>query len=228
MALLKEMIVSAKEVGVDICKIQVYESMRTLKSDKWKYLEYSDAQLDDLFAFAADVGMPLFASVFTQEDFDRMRAYRMPAYKIASRTVTDRALCRSILETGAPVICSLGGWNEDGFPFAKDEYPHLFYLRCVSEYPTPPEKADYAFGDFENAGFDGVSDHSVGPAVVIAAIAHGARIVERHMSMTRYRYEETEKAHLCSSDPDEFRLIRSLGDRISLARKLSGVALPQR
>jgi pseudaminic acid synthase len=222
--LLREMMLQAREAGVDLCKIQVYDSVRTLKSDKWQYLEYQDKDLEDLFSFAAALGMSLFASVFSTEDFERMLPYRMPVYKIASRTVQDEALCRRMLATGAPVICSLGSWKQPGLPFARESHPNLFYLSCVSEYPTPLAKTAYAFGNFSTSGIDGVSDHSVGPAVAIAAIAHGARIVERHMSMTKYRYVETEKGHLCSSDPEEFRLLRHLGDRIALARTLNGVS----
>lgn len=224
MDLLKEMMIQAKGAGVDLCKIQVYDSLRTLSSEKWQYLEYSDRELDDLFTFAEHIHMPLFASVFEPEDFDRMQKYPMPAYKIASRTIQNQELCQQILTSGAPVICSLGAWTEAGLPFDKCDYPQLFYLSCVSEYPTPRESTAYVFDDFESSNIDGVSDHSIGPAGAIAAIAHGARIIERHMSLTRYRDVETEKAHLCSSDPDEFRLIRSLGDEISLARELSGVS----
>ena len=220
MDLLMEMMVSARDVGIDVCKIQVYDSLRTLGSDRWQYLEYDDQQLEELFGFADSIGMPLFASIFDLEDLQRVQRFGMPAYKIASRSVENRALCEAILESGAPVVCSLGGWSETGLPFGDNDSADIFYLDCVSEYPTPRNRMSYAFGDF-GSGIDGVSDHSIGPAGAIAAISHGARIVERHMTMTPYRYVDTEKAHLCSSDPAEFRLIRTLGDAIALARSKS-------
>jgi sialic acid synthase SpsE len=166
--------------------------------------------------------MPLFASVFALEDFERLGVYDMPVYKIASRSVTDTELCNRILATNKPVLCSLGTWTQPDLPFSKLKHPNLFYLNCVSEYPTPLERTSYAFQDYSSSEIDGVSDHSIGPAVVLAAISHGARIVERHMTMTPFRYLPTEKGHLCSSDPEEFRLIRSIADRIALARYLSG------
>ena len=219
--LLKEMMFSAKESGVDLCKIQIYGSERTLGSENWKYLEYKDRDLDEIFYLAEKLSISLFASVFSLEDFTRIQGYDVPAYKIASRTVKNRDLCLRMLETGKPVICSLGAWDSSSLPFDKSSFPNLFYLDCVSKYPTPIEDTGYAFRNFSGECIDGISDHSVGPAVSLAAIAHGARIVERHMSMTKYRWADTERGHICSSDPDEWRLLRTIGDRIALARELS-------
>lgn len=215
--LLKEMMLVARESGVDLCKIQIYDSLKLLGSKLWQYLEYSDKQLDELFSFSFEIEMPLFASVFSIRDYERTLHYQVPAYKLASRTLFNNDLVKTVMDSGKPVICSLGGWDKKKLPYNK--HHNLFYLDCVPEYPTPIEKCTYGFRDFSNSGIDGVSDHSVGVAVAIAAIAHGARVVERHMTLTPYRWCETEKAHLCSSTPEEFKLIRSLGDRIAITRK---------
>lgn len=191
--LLKEMMFQASESGVDICKIQVYDSVDTLGSVDWEYLEYSDRDLADLFAFSQFIGMPLFASVFSADDFERISDFDPPAYKIASRSVEEEALCHSLLITGKPVFCSLGMWYEEGLPFDLEAHPNLSYLACVSKYPTPQADATYAFQDFSPQGILGVSDHSVGIGVALAAISHGARIVERHFSLTPYRYRATDR-----------------------------------
>src|SRR5262245_20442622 len=152
-----------------------------------------------LFKEAAQCGIPIFSSVFCERGLATLEQVGCPAYKIASMEITDTPLIEKVAATGKPVIISTGmASNEEVYDAAgavakayKDRQTlrkNLMLLHCVSGYPTPPAEAE--LNRLEHLQIDfgflvGLSDHTLGITVPIAATALGARIIEKHFTDSR-------------------------------------------
>jgi len=123
-------------------------------------------------------GIELFSTVSCANGVAFCEYHGLPRYKVSSFEACDIPLLRAIKETGKPVIVSCGAdWV--------DAWDELYrydasFLYCVSKYPA-------SFDDFDleiaASGFDGISDHSLGWEIAFAAVARGARIVEKHLTI---------------------------------------------
>lgn len=160
-----------------------------------------------LFDRAAALGIPLIASVFSREDIAWMEQWRCPAYKLASFELIDCDLIAAIAESGKPAIFSTGmadseemytAWED--FTEAGGDVRQLAFLHCVSEYPTPPERANLRRVK-GMSGVRGLSDHTIGIEAAVVAVALGARIIEKHITLSRDGGGEDD--HF-ASEPDEF------------------------
>lgn len=141
-----------------------------------------------LFATAKEVGLLCFSSPFDSSAVEFLEQFDPPAYKIASFEVTDHALIEQCLRTGKPLILSTGIATEEELDEVvalarKTGNEQLIFLHCVSAYPAPLERANLTtlakiperFGVL--AGF---SDHTLGITAPVAAVALGARVIEKH------------------------------------------------
>jgi len=137
---------------------------------------------------AKKIGITLFSSPFDSTAVDFLEELDMPAYKVASPEIIDIPLIRKIAHTGKPIIMSTGnateGQIQDALNCLKNEsVKDVVLLKCTSEYPAPPEsmnlKTIYDMKDRFGC-ISGLSDHTIGSAVSIAAIAFGAKVVEKH------------------------------------------------
>jgi N-acetylneuraminate synthase len=117
----------------------------------------------------------------------------MPAYKIASFELVDLPLIRRVARTGKPMIMSTGMATRAEIDEAVRTAraagaAQLALLKCTSAYPSPPEEANLRTIPDLAASFGvvaGLSDHTPGWTVPVAAVALGARIVEKHLTMDR-------------------------------------------
>jgi len=157
-------------------------------------------------------GLELFATVSSQSAFTWCELYDMPRYKVSSFEACDVPLIRAIKATGKPVIVSCGAdwydaWDElQGYDAS--------FLYCVSQYPAYAE--DF---DLETASeFDGISDHSLGDEIAIAAVARGAQIVEKHLTLDR---ENGSADAAFSMEPEEFKVM------VELIRNVERAMLPK-
>ena len=217
MGLLREMIRQASRNGADVAKVQLYDAEALLGSDRWNYLQLTEAQTRQIKAWCDQDGLEFMASVFDHERLGWCEALGVARYKIASRTVTgDLALCRSILNTGKEAVISLGSWDGPGKPFGAE--PRLRYLYCKSKYPAFLEDLVDFPDDFLGAGLAGYSDHTLGIEVALLAIARGAGLVEKHMTLDKTRGSPTEKGHVCSMTPGELHTLRQVGEGLARTR----------
>lgn len=145
-----------------------------------------------LFERAHARGMVAFSSPFDEEAVARLDALGAPAFKIASFELVDLELIACAARTGKPVIMSTGMASEDEIATAIDTARRhgnggVAVLHCVSGYPTPIEDVNLARMDAltRHGVIVGLSDHSPGAIVPIAAVARGARIVEKHLTLRR-------------------------------------------
>lgn len=146
-----------------------------------------------LFQKARDIGVPIFSTPFDPTAVDLLESLDAPAYKVASFEVTDLPLIARIARTGKPMIMSTGMANlaeiHDAVRTARENgVTGLAILHCLSSYPAPIDQADLKtvphLGEAFNA-VPGLSDHTPGTACAVAAIALGARVIEKHFTLSR-------------------------------------------
>jgi pseudaminic acid synthase len=227
-----QLVKAAKAVGADAVKLQTYtpdtltidcdnEYFRIGKGTIWEgrklYDLYGEAYTPwdwqpKLKKVAGDLGMDLFSTPFDDTAVDFLEEMDVPAYKIASFELVDTALIRRVALTGKPIIMSvgmatLGEIDEAVNTVRQAGGKDLALLKCTSAYPaaatamnlcTIPHLAE-AFGVPA-----GLSDHTLGIAVPVAAVALGACIVEKHFTLSR---EHTGPDSAFSLEPDEFKLM---------------------
>ena len=219
MPVIREMIRQAKQNGADVAKFQFYDAASLLGA-AWQYLELSRDDARRIRDWCDEEEIEFMASVFDEERLDWLEELDVRRHKIASPTVVkDPALCDRILSLGKPTIVSLGQWQGAETPFGESD--RIAYLYCKSKYPAMLEDMTDFPVDFGAVGLAGYSDHTLGTALCLLAVARGARIIEKHFTLDKMRTIETEKAHICSMTPDELAELRRVGG--SLQRTLSVV-----
>lgn len=203
----------AKDVGADAVKIQTYTpDTITINSDSkpfcigegtiWKgrnlYQLYGEAFTPwewqpRLKAIADELGISLFSSPFDHTAVDFLEAMNVPAYKIASFEMVDLPLIERVARTGKPVIISTGMATLEEIREAVNcvtstGNQQLALLKCTSAYPAPPEEMNLrTIRDMaQRFGLPvGLSDHTLGTTVPVAAVSLGACIVEKHFTLSR-------------------------------------------
>jgi N-acetylneuraminate synthase len=204
---------AAKEAGADAVKLQTYTpDTLTINSDKeyfrvrggtlWDgrtlYSLYGEAYTPwewqpQLKKMADELVLDLFSSPFDHTAVDFLEAMSVPAYKIASFEVVDLPLIRRIARTGKPAIMSTGMATLSEIDDAVRTFQdaggdQLALLKCTSAYPASPEDMNLRTIPHLAKAFNlpvGLSDHTLGIAVPVAAVALGASIIEKHFTLSR-------------------------------------------
>jgi len=202
-----------KEAGADAVKLQTYTADTiTLNSDKpdfqitqgtiWDgrtlYNLYQEAYTPwewqpKLKEYAEQLGMACFSSPFDMSSVDFLENMNVPAYKIASFEITDIPLIKYVASKGKPVIFSTGIAKLPDIELAIETIKstgndQIVILKCTSAYPTPFKEVNLlTIPDIMRIFHTnvGLSDHTAGIAVPIAAVALGAVIVEKHFILDR-------------------------------------------
>lgn len=208
-----ETIKSAKEAGADAIKFQTYTAdTLTLNSDKdyfkinhgtlWDgstlYNLYSEAYTPwdwqpKLKKYAEELGLICFSSPFDKTAVDFLEEIDVPAFKIASLEITDIPLIEYTASKGKPIIISTGIASLADIEEAVNACrrvgnDQIALLKCTSSYPAPIEEANLLTIAHLRDTFKvipGLSDHTMGHAVAISAVALGAKIVEKHFILDR-------------------------------------------
>ncbi len=195
-------------------------------------------RLREVTDYSRDQGIVTFSSCFSRAEVDLLEDLGAPAYKIASMDVNHLPLLEHVAATGKPVLLSTGMATlaevERALQVlqANGSGP-VAVLHCVSIYPCPPELVNLRQLDTWRQAFGvpvGFSDHTMGTAVPLAAVALGACILEKHFTLDR-NLEGWD--HSISADPAELRdlvqgsraVAAALG---SPARHLSSAELEKR
>ncbi|WP_075536191.1 N-acetylneuraminate synthase family protein [Candidatus Pelagibacter communis] len=212
---IKRMILQSKLSGADYVKVQLYNSQKLFGNKVREFLEINFNELKELKSFSDDIGVKIFASIFDEEKIEWCEKLNFELYKIASRTVLDKKLCKKIISTKKKIIVSLGMYNyqKKGIPF---DDKNIKYLYCVSNYPT--NYNDIKMPNFDKSFFSGFSDHSVGIGACLFAVSRGAEYLEKHFSNNKSMNVNTQMAHICSMDSNELSLLRKYSDDLTLLR----------
>lgn len=217
MELAKRLIHVSKDCGADVAKFQVYDAKSLFSRENNPWYEYncktelSRAQVDELANECEKCGIEFMASVFDVERVDWLEEVGVKRYKIASRSVRDQPLIDRLVLTGKPIIVSLGMWSDSEFP-KYDGASKLEFLYCVSKYPTP--LSDLKLSTVNFSRYAGFSDHTIGIASSVAAIALGARIIEKHFTLDKTLYGPD---HEGSMTPEELLLLSQFATEIAEA-----------
>ncbi len=146
-----------------------------------------------IFARAAELGMLAFSSPFDLSAVEYLEALDVPAYKIASFELVDHGLIAACAQTGKPLIMSTGLASPEEIKEAVAvAQAHgeggVVVLHCLSGYPTPPSEFNLrrleALRELTGVAV-GISDHSLGATIPIAATALGACVIEKHLTLRR-------------------------------------------
>ena len=207
------LVAAAAEAGADAVKLQTYTAdTLTLDSDRPEFRigagsPWAGRTLHDLYAeaytpwewqprlkeVAERLGLALFSTPFDPTAVEFLEAMGVPAYKVASFEIVDLPLIRQIAATGKPVIVSTGMATREEIAEAVATIraagnEQIALLKCTSAYPSPPESMNLRTIPDLAASFGvpaGLSDHTLGIAVPVAAVALGATIVEKHFTLSR-------------------------------------------
>lgn len=231
MDLAKKLIAAAKDAGADAVKIQTYtadtitiDSKRDefrirggLWDGRFLYELYQKASTPwewqpKLKAFADEIGIRLFSTPFDKTAVDFLEKMDVPMYKIASFEAFDYPLIRYAAKCGKPMIISTGISTLDEIQGAIDACKEvgnndITILKCTSAYPAKLEDMNLLtirdmIDRFGPQGVRiGLSDHSMSIEPVVAAVALGARVVEKHFTLDRALGGEDSGFSL---NPDEF------------------------
>ena len=179
-------------------------------------LELTLDQHAELRDRCAKRGILFFSSPFDELSADALEVLGVPLFKIPSGEITNLPFLRHVALKGKPIILSTGMSTLAEVAEAVDHIrsvgdPPLALLHCLSAYPAPVSEMNLRAMDTLRERFGcpvGLSDHSLGIEVAIAAVARGAAIVEKHFTLDK-RLPGPD--HQTSLDPDELaRLIRAL------------------
>ena len=177
-----------------------------------------------LMEYANGLGLECFSSPFDATAVDFMKEMDMPAYKVASFEINDIPLIRKIAGLGKPVILATGiAYLEDmerALQVCKEEgNEQVVLLKCTSAYPSPYEEMNLKVIPSMAQVFDcitGLSDHSMGTAAAVASVALGAKMVEKHLTLSR---ADGGPDGAFSMEPDEFK---KMVDEIRIVEKALG------
>ena len=203
-----QIIDAAARAGADAIKFQVWQQdtmcidpSYTLNHGPWAgrtlvglYREaYTPWEwLPQLFDYARDLGLTPFASPFDKASVDFLETLRCPIYKIASFELVDVGLIEYAASKGKSVFMATGMANDKDIEravWAARAARDITLLKCTSAYPADPETANLP-AMLANAKrynvFPGLSDHSSGIGVAVAAAALGAKVIEKHLTLSRH------------------------------------------
>lgn len=225
----KKIVYEAANSGADAIKLQTYRpDTITIDCDKawfktqkglWEgmtlYELYSKAYTPwewhkELKDYAESLGMEFFSSPFDLSSIDFLEDMDVPAYKVASFEINDIPFIRKIAKTGKPIIMSTGIAYLEDIDLAvrtcrNEGNDNIILLKCVSAYPTPFEQMNLnVIPNMKNTFecFVGLSDHSLGSETAIASVALGAKVVEKHFTLSR---EDGGVDSAFSMEPAEFK-----------------------
>jgi N-acetylneuraminate synthase len=209
-ALARQLIDVAAEAGADAVKFQTFrtESLVSRTAPKAAYqreatgaregqaemlrpLEFGPEEHVELRDWCAKRGLLFFSTPFDLSSADLLESLGVPLFKVPSGEITNLPFLRHVAAKGRPVVLSTGMSTLDEVGRAVDAIREsgdspLALLHCVSAYPAPPSEMNLRAMDTLKTAFGcpvGLSDHTLGIEIAVAAVARGAAIIEKHFTL---------------------------------------------
>jgi len=203
----KDLIKVAKDAGVDAVKFQKrtpevcvpLEQQTKMRETPWGYISYLEyrkkvefgvEEYQEIDRYCKEIGLDWFASVWDEDAVDFLEAFKPVCYKVASASLTDHGLLKKIRSTGRPIILSTGMSTMEQIrtSVALLGMENLIITHTTSSYPCPPEELNLRMIPTLATEFPvpiGYSGHEVGLVPSALAVALGACVVERHITLDR-------------------------------------------
>jgi N,N'-diacetyllegionaminate synthase len=235
--LAKRLVDVAIHAGADAVKFQTFkaEDMVTKTAKKAGYqkkttgaresqfvmikkLELREQDFEELFGYAHKKGITFLSSPFDKRSVDLLDRLGLPAFKIASGEITNLPLIRYIARKGKPIILSTGMSTmaevKEALQVINDEgTKDIVLLHCVTSYPAKTEDVNLRAMETLRQAFRlpvGLSDHSLGITVPIAAVALGACVIEKHFTQDK---SLPGPDHQASLEPEELKeMVKAIRD----------------
>lgn len=237
----KQLMDAARHAGVDAVKFQKRtpelatppEQRNVMRETPWGYITYLEyrhkmefglEQYREIDAHARKIGITWFVSVWDEPSVDFMEAFDPVTYKVPSAALTDHGLLKKLASTDRPVILSTGMSTINQIRDAVKllEMDNLVICHTTSSYPCAPEELNLRMIETLRSTYScpiGYSGHEVGLIPSAVAVALGACMVERHITLDRAMWGSDQAA---SVEPGGFeRLVKyvrvteqSLGDGV--------------
>ena len=227
----KSYVKKAAETGADSVKFQLYQAEKLIQEDepplplagddydtqfeRFKELELRREEWEEVIKLCDSESIEFSASVFDEEMLE-FAADHMPFVKIASGDMTNLPLLRSSAESGKPILLSTGfsSLGEIRSVMNQMSGASVMPLHCVGCYPTDEDDANLSMIEYlrdEFGGPVGYSDHTVGTLASVAAVAKGARVVEKHFTLDK---SQEVGDHRLSANPEEMKSIVEMTRRV--------------
>lgn len=212
----------AASCGVDAVKFQTYHAEKIVarsepqRRDHFRRVSLASHVFRDLADHAQEKHLIFLSTPFDHESVDLL-APLVPAFKVASGDLTAVPLLEHIARQGKPVLVSTGMATLDDIISAihiiTGAHPEglgaqIVLLHCVSAYPTPDAEANLQSISFLHAHTGrviGYSDHTLGTPACLAAVALGARVIEKHFTADKSR--SSFRDHQLSADPEDMAML---------------------
>ncbi len=212
----KQLIDLAKWAGADAVKFQKRTPELAVPDDQkdkmretpWGYIsyleyrhkvEFDEAAYREIDAYCKLKGMDWFVSVWDDGSVDFMQAFDTPCYKVPSASLTDQGLLKAIKKTGKPIIMSTGMSTMDQIKASVKIIgtDNMMLTHTTSTYPCEPEELNLRMISTLRDAFPcpiGYSGHEVGLVISAVAVALGACLVERHITLDRAMWGSDQAA----------------------------------
>lgn len=235
--LAKRLIDIAKDAGADAVKFQTFraEEVVTQSAEKAQYqkettgpeesqfemikkLELGERDFRELFGYTQRKGLVFFSTPFDERSVDLLDELDVPAFKVGSGEITNFPLLKHIARKKKPIILSTGmstlGEVDEALEAVRGEgAEEIILLHCVSCYPAKIGDMNLRAMETLRCAFKlpvGLSDHSPGITIPIAAVALGACVIEKHFTLNR---NLPGPDHRASLEPDELKqMVKTVRD----------------
>ena len=232
-----EIVRAAKRTGADAIKLQTYTADTiTLKCSKEDFKLLSDSPWashstlwdlynkahtpwdwhEAIFQEARKIGIEIFSSPFDATAVDLLESLNVSVYKIASPEITNIPLIEKVAKTGKPVIISTGIGDLSDIELALSTLKNagaaeIIVLKCTTAYPAPAEESNLITISDMITRFNvlsGLSDHTIGTAAAIAAVALGGSLIEKHFTLDGD--EETVDSFFSSAEAEFTQMVKDI------------------
>lgn len=212
----KRLILEAHHAGLNAVKFQKRtpeicvpkEQQSLMRDTPWGYISYLDyrykvefneAQYREIDQLCKSIGISWFVSVWDEPSVDFMEQFSPSCYKVPSASLTDLPLLRKLRSTGRPLVLSTGMSTFDQIKYAISQIgtENLLITHATSAYPCDPEELNLRMVQTLRQEFDcpiGYSGHEVGLVPSAVAVALGACLVERHITLDRAMWGSDQAA----------------------------------
>ena len=249
----KKLILAAANAGADYVKFQTFKADKLVSKDAQKaeyqkanLKEVGDTQYEmlkklemsedwhyELIKYANECGIKFLSTGFDEDSIDFLNSLNIDLFKVPSGEITNKPYLEHIAKKGKPIILSTGmsTLNEvrDAIRVLQNNgisNSNLTVLHCNTEYPTPMSDVNLKAMNSLQEEFEiniGYSDHTIGIEVPIAAVALGAMLIEKHLTLDRTM---DGPDHLASLTPEELKLMVVSIRNIEFAISGSGIKEP--